>query len=78
MSSVQEIINGYLNQIIDENHPLFSPISDEEKVEDHKNYGVFQRSFKHETGKKFLMEWAVYYGTPETVKIIFHPAVELV
>lgn len=77
MSSAQEIINGYLNQIIDEIHPLFTAISDEVMVENNKDYGVFQREFAHTMGKKFLMKWSVYYGTPETVKTVFHPAVEL-
>lgn len=67
------IIEKQLNQIIDQTHPLFSPISDEECVEDNKDYGVFERSFLHETGDRFLMRWRVYYGTPDTVRTVFEP-----
>lgn len=70
-------VQKQLNDIIDEIHPLFKAISDEELVEDYEEYGVFERSFLHDNGKRFLMKWRVYYGTPETVRTIFEPAVEL-
>lgn len=73
----KKTIEGYLHQIIDENHPLFKAISDEEMVVDHSDYGVFTRDFLHTTGKKFRMRWRVYYGTPETVVTIFEPAVQI-
>jgi hypothetical protein len=71
-------IDIYLHQIIDELHPLFTAISDEEMVERWgDDYGVYIRDFLHKTGKKFRMKWRIYYGTPETVVTIFEPAVEI-
>jgi hypothetical protein len=70
-------IDTYLNQIIDELHPLFKAISDEEMVDNQEEYGIFTRDFLHENGKKFRMNWRVYYGTPETVRTVFEPAVEI-
>lgn len=43
----------------------------------HENHGMFTRDFRHMNGKKFRMCWRVYYGTPETVKTVFEPAVEI-
>jgi len=76
----EQIIDSYLHQIIDETHPLFKAISDEEIVEDHPQepfYTVYQRKFLHRNGKKFLMKWKVYDGTPETVKTVFEPAEQI-
>ena len=70
-------IETYLHQIIDEVHPLFTAISDEELIDNHENHGMFTRDFRHTNGKKFRMRWRVYYGTPETVKTVFEPAVEI-
>ena len=70
-------IETYLHQVIDELHPLFTAISDEEMVDNHEDHGIFTREFLHENGKKFRMKWRVYYGTPETVRTIFEPAVEI-
>jgi hypothetical protein len=71
------IIDQHMHQIIDDLHPLFTPISDEQFIENNDDHGVFTRDFLHKTGKKFRMQWRVYYGTPETVKTIFEPAVEI-
>jgi hypothetical protein len=70
-------IDTYLHQVIDELHPLFKAISDEEMVDNYEDYGIFTRDFLHENGKKFRMNWRVYYGTPETVRTVFEPAVEI-
>jgi hypothetical protein len=70
-------IEKQLNDIIDELHPLFKPISDEELVDGYSDHGIFERSFLHQNGKKFLMRWRVYYGTPDTVRTVFEPATEL-
>ena len=67
------VIEQHLHSIIDELHPLFSAISDEELIDDQEDHGVFTRDFLHETGKKFRMKWSVYYGTPETVRTEFEP-----
>jgi hypothetical protein len=67
-------IDQHLHNVIDELHPLFTPISDEHLHEDHDDHGVFTRDFLHKTGKKFRMKWRVYYGTPETVRTEFEPA----
>lgn len=71
-------IDVYMNQIIDEIHPMFKSISDETMISDNDDHGVFSRDFIHKNGKKFRMEWSVYYGTPETVQTIFEPAIELI
>lgn len=68
------VIEQQLHSIIDEIHPLFSAISDEELIDDQEDHGVFTRDFLHENGKKFRMKWSVYYGTPETVRTEFEPA----
>lgn len=68
------IIEQHMHQIIDDLHPLFTPISDEQFIENHDDHGVFARDFLHETGKKFRLTWRVYYGTPETVRTEFDPA----
>jgi hypothetical protein len=67
------IIEQHLHSIIDELHPLFTPISDEEMVEHQEDHGVYTRDFLHKFGKKFRMKWSVYYGTPETVRTEFKP-----
>lgn len=77
MNETVSVIEKHLHDIIDENHPLFKAISDEEMVDSHEDYGVFTRDFLHENGKKFRMKWRVYYGTPETVRTEFEPAVEI-
>ncbi len=67
----------YLNQIIDEIHPLFRAVSDEEIIWDSNEepfYVDYQRDFLHSNGKKFQLKWRVYDGTPETVRTVFHPA----
>jgi hypothetical protein len=71
------VIEDYLNQIIDEVHPLFTPSSDEQLIEKYDDRGVYTRSFKHANGKNFLMKWVVYYGTPDTVKTVFEPAIQI-
>ena len=68
------IIEQQLHNIIDEIHPLFTTISDEECIESHEDHGVYTRDFLHKNGKKFRMKWKVYFGTPETVKTVFEPA----
>jgi len=68
------VIEKHLHSIIDELHPLFTPISDEEILEHQEDHGVFARDFLHKNGKKFRMKWRVYYGTPETVRTEFEPA----
>ncbi len=69
-----EFVQKQLNDIIDQIHPLFTAISDEELVEDNEDHGVFERTFLHGTGSRFLMRWRVYYGTPDTVRTVFEPA----
>jgi hypothetical protein len=68
-------IEQLLHDIIDELHPLFTPVSDEQFVEDYSDHGVFTRDFLHKNGKKFRVKWRVYYGTPETVRTVFEPVV---
>jgi hypothetical protein len=68
------IIEEHLHKIIDDLHPLFTPISDERFIENHDDHGVFTRDFIHKNGKKFRMKWRVYFGTPETVRTEFEPA----
>jgi hypothetical protein len=72
-----KLVEKQLHNIIDEVHPLFRATSDEEMIEDHEDHGVFERSFLHQTGKRFLMRWKVYYGTPETVRTVFEPATQI-
>ena len=74
MNNAVSTIEQHLHNIVDENHPLFTAISDEQIVENFEDHGVFTRDFLHETGKKFRMKWRVYYGTPETVRTEFEPA----
>ncbi len=76
MTSEEQVFT-WLHNIIDEVHPLFKPISDEELIEDHEDHGIFTRDFRHRNGKKFRMKWSVYYGTPETVRTVFNPAIEI-
>jgi len=75
--TTQQTIDTYLHQIVDEMHPLFKAFSDEEMIDNQEEYGIFTRDFLHENGKKFHMKWCVYYGTPETVRTVFEPAVEI-
>lgn len=71
-------IEKYLHSIIDELHPIFEAISDEEMIENHEDRGVFTRDFHNKAnGKKFRMKWCVYYGTPETVKTEFEQSLEI-
>jgi hypothetical protein len=66
------------HRIIDEIHPLYKAISDEELIEDCIDHGRFVRNFLHkESGKSFRMIWKVYYGTPETVKTVFEAPVQI-
>ena len=77
MHETLTVIETYLHQIIDDIHPLFKPISDEEMLKDQDDHGVFTRDFIHQSGKIFRMQWKVYYGTPDTVRTVFEPAVTL-
>jgi hypothetical protein len=70
-------IDYYLHRIIDELHPLFTAISDEHHILDNDSFGIFTRDFRHKNGKNFRMKWCVYYGTPETVRTVFEPAIEI-
>ena len=70
-------IEKHLHDIIDELHPLFTAISDEEMFDNHEDHGIFTRDFLHKNGKRFRMRWRVYYGTPETVRTVFEPAIEI-
>jgi hypothetical protein len=72
-----KILDVVMNEIIDELNPNYKPVTDEELIETSDNSGVFQRVFKHKTGSEFLLKWTVYYGTPETVRTVFHPVEEL-
>lgn len=72
--TAKEQVYLWLNQIIDEVHPLFKSISDEELIFEGKDVGVYQRLFKHATGKTFLLSWKIIYGSPDTVQTIFNPA----
>jgi hypothetical protein len=75
--TAEEQANLWLHKVIDEVHPLFKSISDEELIEDYEDHGVFTRDFLHKNGKKFRMKWRVYYGTPETVRTVFEPATQI-
>jgi len=70
----QQVVQDQLHSIIDELHPLFRALSDEELVEDNDEHGVFERTFAHKNKKIFKMRWRVFYGTPETVQTVFEPA----
>ena len=52
MNNAVSTMEQHLHNIVDENHPLFTPISDEQIVENFEDHGVFTRDFLHETGKK--------------------------
>jgi hypothetical protein len=75
--TAEEQVNLWLHKIIDEVHPLFTAISDERHVLDSDTFGIFTRDFLHKNGKKFRMAWRVYYGTPETVRTVFEPAIQI-
>jgi len=80
MSNTVTSIDSHLHAIIDEIHPLFKAISNEEMTADHNEdpfYRDYQRTFLHSNGKKFQMKWRVYDGTPETVRTVFEPAVQV-
>lgn len=72
-----DILQRYMHQIVDEMHPLFTAVSDENMVEHYGDRGVFERQFEHQNGKTFLMRWTVYFGSPETVRTVFEPAKEI-
>ncbi len=77
MTNTVVTVETYLHQIIDEIHPLFRAVSDEEIIEDNNEepfYIDYQRDFLHNNGKRFQLKWRVYDGTPETVKTVFYPA----
>jgi hypothetical protein len=71
------IIEKQLHSVIDELHPSLKAISDEELIEDYEDHGVFSRDFLHINGKKIRMKWRVYYGSPETVRTVFEPAIQI-
>jgi hypothetical protein len=77
LNNIEKSIDTYLHMIVDEIHPLFEAITDEEHIEEHADYGVFTRDFLHDDGTKFRMTWEVHYGTPETVRTIFRPAIRI-
>jgi DNA/RNA-binding domain of Phe-tRNA-synthetase-like protein len=72
-----EILDTVMNEIIDELNPNYKPTSDEELIDMQDDRGVYQRSFRHRNGPEFLVKWAVYYGTPETVRTVFESVEEL-
>jgi len=61
-----------LTEIIDELNPDYTPCTDETCIHMQEDHGVYQRGFEHRNGNKFLIEWTVWYGTPETVKTVFN------
>lgn len=67
----------YMNKVIDELHPNFKAISDEEMIDETVDYGDFTRTFKHDNGKKFQFQWRVYFGDPDTVRTVFSPSIEV-
>lgn len=71
------ILEKTMNDIIDERDPRYKPTSDEMFIYVHEDYGIYQRSFKHDSGREFLLKWTVWYGTPDTVKTVFHPVHEI-
>jgi hypothetical protein len=77
MNSNVNVIDDHMHRIIDEIHPLFTAISDEHMVDEQHDYGIYTRDFLHKNGKKFRLRWCVYYGTPETVRTVFEPAVQI-
>jgi hypothetical protein len=72
--SAEKIIQTYLEQIIDDMHPLFTPISDECSLGERDNALEFTRDFLHKNGKKFRMTWIVSGDDPRNVKTYFLPA----
>jgi hypothetical protein len=73
----EQQIDLLMHSIIDETHPWFQAITDEQLLETNERFGRFTRDFLHKSRKKFRMEWCVYYGTPETVTTVFSPAIEI-
>jgi hypothetical protein len=67
----EPITEAFLHNIIDELNPEYVPSTDEEMIEDYEDFGVFERSFLHISGKTTTIRWSVYYGTPETVVTVF-------
>lgn len=77
MSSNVSMLDNVLNDIIDELNPNYKPVTDEERISEYPDHGIYQRAFKHREGAEFLLKWTVWYGTPETVRTEFHPVEEL-
>ena len=76
------MISLLLNEIIDDLNSDYTPLTDEFCLYDgytlKDEYGVYQREFKHiKTGRNFLLEWVVWYGTPETAKTVFENPIEI-
>jgi hypothetical protein len=71
------MLDAVMNEIIDELNPLYKPVTDEECISMQEDHGIYQRVFKHKHGPEFLLKWTTWYGTPETVRTIFHPVEEL-
>lgn len=72
IKKLSKFIDKYLHLVIDELHPMFEPISDEEIIEYNDTYATSYRDFLHKNGQKFRIKWTVYFGTPETVQTVFH------
>lgn len=71
-------IQKVLEQIIDGDHPRFTPITDEKQIDANSTVASFTRDFLHDTGKKFRMVWDVHFHSDEKlVKTVFHPAITL-
>ena len=70
-------VQKLLNKIIDEVHPLFTAISDEEVLRSDGESVTYTRNFLHENGKKFQVVWTVNVTEDGEVETIFHPAVTL-
>jgi len=68
-----------LEKIIDDVHPDYEPITDEEYIGGDETVGHFQRTFtiKETPSKEVCVKWAVKYGTPDTVQTYFE-AVEYI
>jgi len=63
-----------LTEIIDGLNDNFKPLTDENLLQETKEYGIFERTFKNiNTGKFYIFKWTVIFGTPETVEVKFNP-----
>jgi len=71
------MLDAVMNDIIDGLNPNYKPVTDEQLIKCAEDHGIYQRTFKHREGAEFLLKWTVWYGTPETVRTIFHPVEEL-